>query len=269
MKSNTVSRYQNIPNPASQRAFTLVELLVVVAILALLAAMSLPALCKTNIKSQGFQCMSNLKTLTAAWTSYSLDNNELLLDSRAWVKGDVSNPGSLDFVDAYQTNFSTLNVYLGGNVKPYKCPSDPRVSTLIAYNRTPVSRSVSMNGYIGQGWTSGYLLYKRTSHLTRPGPANTNVLLDEASASINDGFFAVEMDSYDPNNLPGKSLVDIPAAYHSKAGSFSFADGHAELHRWKDVRTLNNNVLIVTYPSNLDVDWLQSKSSAKITNPTR
>ncbi len=118
MKSNTVSRHQNIPNPASYRAFTLVELVVVIAILALVAAMSLPALCKTNIKSQGFQCMSNTRALTAAWLMYSVENRDVLLSSIGWVTDSSASSGSTDFVDLNnKLSTNALSTYLGGNVK--------------------------------------------------------------------------------------------------------------------------------------------------------
>jgi prepilin-type N-terminal cleavage/methylation domain-containing protein/prepilin-type processing-associated H-X9-DG protein len=269
MKSNTVSRHQNIPNPASQRAFTLVELLVVIAILALVAAMSLPALCKTNIKSQGFQCMSNLKTLTAAWTSWSLDNGEQLMSCRDWYgASDMSDPSTIDFIDLNKKLLtSPLNLYLQGNTKFYKCPSDIRVSTNPLYKGTPVARSLSMNIWIGQG-DVGYITFKKASDLSRPGPSNTFIIADESPRTINDGVLLIQMDTYDPNNLPGKAWVDVPAAYHSNAGTLSFADGHVEIHRWTDARTLTAT-LAAASPNNLDIDWLQSKSSAKITNPTR
>ena len=105
--------------------------------------------------------------------------------------------------------------------------------------------------------------------MNRPGPSNTFVILDEqGEQSINDGFFAVPMDTYDPNNLPGKVFVDIPATYHGNAGSFSFADGHSEIRKWKDGRTAKI-ALGATSPGNLDLDWLQSKSSARISNSKR
>jgi prepilin-type processing-associated H-X9-DG protein len=62
--------------------------------------------------------------------------------------------------------------------------------------------------------------------------------------------------------------MDVPATYHSKAGSLSFADGHSEIHKWRDARTITA-VNWGVQPGNLDVDWLQSKSSAKMVNPTR
>jgi len=219
--------------------------------------------------------MNNTKQITLAWIMWSGDNNEVLLDSRSWMAGDVSNPGSEDFVDAKGAIVGNnlpagpLNPYLGGNVKVYKCPGDQAVSTLRPkYVGTPVCRSVAMNSWIGTGWDSGYFVFSKSGDLKRPGPSNSFVILDESRNSINDGYFAVPMDTYDPNNLPGKAFVDVPATYHAKAGSFSFADGHSEIHKWRDDRTIKVPIFGAS-PNNVDLDWIQSKSTAKIVKPAR
>ena len=131
-----------------------------------------------------------------------------------------------------------------------------------------------MNSYIGaessglSHWDQEFIGYTKMSSLIRPGPANTFVIIDEGP-TINDGFFATDMDTYDPLTWSSKHTTDCMASYHNKAGSLSFSDGHSEIHKWRDPRTYGIIAYGWSSPNNQDIDWIQSKSSAKISNPTR
>ena len=61
-------------------------------------------------------------------------------------------------------------------------------------------------------------------------------------------------------------IVDFPGSYHNRAGTFSFADGHAENKKWLDERTApplskQDRALDVASPGNKDVLWLQERST--------
>ena len=62
-------------------------------------------------------------------------------------------------------------------------------------------------------------------------------------------------------------IVDYPASYHNGAGGLSFADGHSEIKKWIDQRTVPNLRkgkeldLDVPSPDNPDVYWMQERST--------
>jgi prepilin-type processing-associated H-X9-DG protein len=97
------------------------------------------------------------------------------------------------------------------------------------------------------------------------------VLLDEREDSINDGYFVVDMAGY-PNSPNLLKIVDYPASYHGRAGGMSFADGHSEIRKWKDPRTIprlskTDLPLNVASAGNQDVIWMQQRSTRKASGP--
>tara|TARA_B100000678_G_C18065411_1_gene444419 strand:- start:407 stop:820 length:414 start_codon:yes stop_codon:yes gene_type:complete len=120
-------------------------------------------------------------------------------------------------------------------------------------------------GMGGWGTERDGTIYLKRSDMVAPGPSQTWVLIDERMDSINDGFFVVWMTGYP--NLSSTKWVDFPASYHNNAAGFSFADGHAEIHKWVDHRTMpklrhNGNITLnVAQPNNLDIKWVQDHTT--------
>jgi prepilin-type processing-associated H-X9-DG protein len=133
-----------------------------------------------------------------------------------------------------------------------------------------------MNGYLGERggpFTGGYTQFKKISDITRP--SQTWCFIDEREDSINDGWYAVNMEGYDPIRPASYVIVDYPASYHNGAGGLAFVDGHSEIRKWVDPRTrpiLRPGQLLplgVPSPNNRDVDWLQDHTTIKTGRTTR
>ena len=112
---------------------------------------------------------------------------------------------------------------------------------------------------------NGYTKYKKTTDVLNPGPSMTTVLLDERCDSINDGEWCASMNGW-PNQPSAWYLIDFPASYHGSAGGVSFVDGHSEIHRWRDPRTMppiGKVELNVPSPNNRDSYWIMEHATRR------
>src|SRR5690242_13017191 len=73
--ANRVRPVVSNSHPKSGRAFTLVELLVVISIIAILASLIIPAMARAKARAQGSICLNNTKQLSVAWIVYADDHN--------------------------------------------------------------------------------------------------------------------------------------------------------------------------------------------------
>jgi len=222
--------------------FTLIELLVVIAIIAILAAMLLPALAKAKQRAQMINCVSNLKQLTLAWIMYNGDNSDVLVNNystqgnaacgtNAWVTSG-SPFGQPPWTGNPRLDINTASVVNGKlydfnkSAAIYICPSDlARVNANHAFNRVrSYSISTGMNWTLMNNVAASADSFVKYTAIFNPGTSLASVFVDEADNSIDDNVMTIDEDT--PN------FRHLPAARHNLGGTLSFADGHAEFHKW-------------------------------------
>ncbi len=205
---------KQIARSVSRRAFTLIELLLVISIIALLISILLPSLGSARERTWQTSCMSLMKQFSFATEAYLSDHSEY------W-------PGWFNSL----TPITTLRTWRGAELpaEALLCPSGE-------LQPNPKQRSYSVNAYLFyQNWP------KRSKV---PKPAQTLWMVEEHEISIDNEHFAVRSTDW----------WNVISARHPRGANMSFTDGRVEFWPWRDPGTGVWVSYFLPDPGNVDLD---------------
>lgn len=268
-----------------KRAFTLIELLIVIAIIAILASLLLTVLSKAQEEGRRVRCISNQRNLILAFQGFLDDNNDLFPNTDyegcngnklLWVSGYLNHyvckTDSTNTLLLTEPKYAQLAEYLK-EAKVYKCPSDRKTYEVITYsdedgNNNTIkqiitiskARSYSLNWHLGwikseYGLKQPLVTFNKIHEIF--SPSSVFSFIDVNSDSICWSFFGIVKNS----------IFMYPAIYHNSAANISFLDGHVISKKWKTYEFLKPRPVKSEFhqhaePSidNTDLAWLMLMS---------
>lgn len=265
-------------------AFTLMELLVIIAIMGLMLAIIAPTLQSARMQAADALCMANLCATTKAWRLYAGDNDGKLCnghvprdaayaDESHWLTTTMFGGPYKDnawFVNPPHTEDGT---YAGGSSNSFVCTLEDEARGIRSGTLYPYIGSLkpwhcpSDKSYLKEQGRGGMRSYSITGLMHGEMPNNPKCVdrLDEVISPAEKIVFVENEDNRGWNmgswimnySLTSPSWIDPLAIFHNDKSSFGFADGHAEKHKWLDGDTIRNAGGDSSAPSlGRDVEWV-------------
>jgi prepilin-type N-terminal cleavage/methylation domain-containing protein/prepilin-type processing-associated H-X9-DG protein len=263
--------------------FTLVELLVVISIIALLMAVLLPALSRAREQGKRSVCLNYQRQLTSAWMMYADDNADKIINGDAeeygdwetstnayacppatgypdhcrekpWILKDWSRTGEPELTLAQKKDqiMKGLFVRYIKDIKVLKCPRG-NAKEARSYSFVDSMNVVVLN--VG----AGAILIKNRLQIRKS--TERFVFIENGDFLGGPGGAWGGFTAY----VNTDAWWDLPSVWHGDGTTFSFADGHAEYHKWLDATTFADVKAIITNPSyqlqshpgSKDIRWTQ------------
>ncbi len=209
------------------RGFTLIEILVVVAIIALLISILLPSLAAARLQARTAVCLSHLRQLTTANYYYSGDNRGLLPHYDRWLwagntaRPEVPESGTLFGLRGASQDSARRRKNYAVNREIYKCPADGgqrKAIVNVSNPLLPAMFSYSRNVYLldvlrdTKRWRGEYVNGVNTHDYLPiempPDPARTVLFFEEyESAPMNDGYVLNNQYDFLTERHNGRAMV--------------------------------------------------------------
>ena len=234
-----------------RKGFTLIELLVVISIIALLMAILIPALNAAKQMATGSACLGNQHALATAWFTFTIDSGGKLVDGdtdhdESWVNRPTRINGT-PMTNNWTVDDEKRGIERGSlfpytkDVDVYHCPGDRR------YKNPPTDpingaqngafRSYAITGCAnGEARTNqGEESYNIELYSQIKNPSAKIVFVEEDDPrGFNDKSWVIQS----PDDLTKFNWTDRMAVFHNEKSTLGWADGHANMQRWVDRRTM-------------------------------
>lgn len=213
--------------------FTLIELLIVIAIIAILAGMLMPALNQARQMAFTTACRSNLKQYALGLASYTSESNEYL------CYGYNSSSSASTFNHILYPYIFNRPLKLDGysntkpvNVKLYQCPA---AKYKHVYYTLMSSYGYNYSGVISTSPTQRILGYKSSTE-NNPPTKTGQIKQPSAVFFFGDGRLNITSNLWGdtpayPNNAPGSDPSEFVPWRHQKQVNILYGDGHAASRR--------------------------------------
>ncbi|MEI6342893.1 MAG: prepilin-type N-terminal cleavage/methylation domain-containing protein [Verrucomicrobiota bacterium] len=233
-------------------AFTLIEMLVTMAVIAILASLLFPALAGAKKRSQQVTCGNQVRQILLAMVMYADDNRGAfprmaLQNGSEWVMGNWA-------WDVPKLTMTQLMSY-GASRPVFNCPSQKLLWTDEAWNYSTnyrvISYAIATAGCPGIDSTNAFHSASQTAELGTNGMILSDHTYDPSySTLVSDAVISM---SYDPKTMRGSRFSGIPGGWrvrgqvvmhHSshmegtipKYYNAGYLDGHAEKRNKNDAR---------------------------------
>ena len=208
--------------------------MVVIAIIAILASLLLPALSRAKMSAQATACGNNVKQLSLAWLLYADDNDGLLVNNSSTADTRTYRQSWVNNIQDWATSVENTNpaYVLSGKLAALReqQPEGLQVSRRpISGAKRPAAAKHLDELARRQSAHQPQPLQSRlgsssSKSPSSPAPPGFYVFVEEHPDTINDGYFMNRWDEIKWGN--------VPASWHNGAANLSWADGHLERHRW-------------------------------------
>ena len=234
----------------SRRAFTLIELLIVVAIIAVLITILAPALSVAREMAKGAVCLGNQRILGTGYTMYAQENKWRLpcgyVSNRsrnlpAWCRPPLDVRAGVIFK---YTN----------NMEAYHCPGDRRL-----YEGTSEGTGPEYHAYRSYALPDGLVACIADAKIEDGGIDKGNLSVPQEKVIMKLSSLKMPEDKYtfgeEPYDMPSSTAFnhgswsfipeyglwewwDPAGSFHNEAMTLAFGDGHAQKYKWKDERSV-------------------------------